>query len=82
MKTFIDELLEKGREEGREEAQGSGRAEMAVQQLRRKFGEKAVTKPMAVRIGKLPLARLKELGVELLDFTSLADLKRWLANHE
>ena len=93
MRSFVDELIEKGMTEGvvkgrkeglelgREEGREEGRAEMAVQLLQQRFGEKAISKPLATKVAKLSLAQLKQLGDQLLKFQSVADLQRWLASH-
>ena len=69
------EIKEEGREEGREE--GIQRERMLVLRLlTRKVGEL----PEDVRqiVETLSLEELENLGEALLDFTSIADLQRWL----
>jgi len=48
-----------------------------VRQLRRRFG--TVPAPTAARVAALPAEQLDDLGEALLDFSSAADLERWLA---
>lgn len=83
MKTWVDELRDEGRmagrEEGREEGGREALAAQALRLIRRRFGEKAVTKTLAGRIDKLPLSDLEQLGEEFLDFQTVAELQRWLA---
>ncbi len=81
MQSFVDELIEKGVVKGREVGNEEGRAEMALQILRQKFGEKTITNALAMKIAKLSLAQLKQLGDVLLGFQSPADLQLWLASH-
>ncbi len=79
MKTWVDELRDEGRMAGREEGGREALAAQALRLIRRRFGEKAVTKTLAGRIDKLPLSDLEQLGEEFLDFQTVAELQRWLA---
>ncbi len=82
MKTFIDELLEKGRGEGREEGIRTGQMAATLRLLRRKFGDKTITKTLAGRIEKLALPELEQLCDQLLEFKAPVDLQRWLAGRK
>jgi hypothetical protein len=63
---------EQGRVEGRElEARG-----LVVKQLTRKLGN--LSPEMLLRVNGLNLERVEALAEELLDFTSVGDLERWL----
>jgi predicted transposase YdaD len=77
----VQEILEEGRQEGRQEGREAGRqqeaAALAIRQLHRRFQELG---PAATeRITALPLPRLEQLAVDLLDFTGPDDLESWLA---
>ena len=54
-----------------------GKEALVVRQLRRRFG--TVSAPTAARVAALPAEQLDDLGEALLDFSSAADLERWLA---
>ena len=76
----VQEILEEGREEGREAGRQQEAAALAIRQLHRRFQELG---PAATeRITALPLTRLEQLAVDLLDFTGPDDLEDWLANNE
>jgi hypothetical protein len=80
----VMELTTSWKEEGREEGRGQGRAEgrrqgafeMVLRLLRRRVG--IMPDSLSTRIESLPLERLESLGEDLLDFTTLGDLERWL----
>jgi hypothetical protein len=69
---LTNEWIEKGREEGRQDARG-----LVLRQLRRRVG--AVPTKLARQVDRLNDADMIALGDALLDFTSPADAKRWLA---
>lgn len=79
-----DEGRAEGREEGREEglAAGVGQGQrtqtlaLVLGLLRRRIGEPAAD--IATRLAALPLPRIEALSLDLLDFTSAADLDDWL----
>ena len=54
-----------------------GKEALVVRQLRRRFG--TVPAPTVARVAALPAEQLDDLGEALLDFSSAADLERWLA---
>ncbi|MEB3156794.1 MAG: DUF2887 domain-containing protein [Cyanobacteriota bacterium] len=66
------EIFGQGLEEGRQE----GEFEVVVRQLQRRFG--SLPTVQQARIRALPLGRLQELAVALLDFQGPADLEAWL----
>jgi predicted transposase YdaD len=80
----VQEILEEGRQEGREEGREAGRqqeaAALAIRQLHRRFQEMGPA--ASERIASLPLPRLEQLAVDLLDFTGPDELEDWLANNE
>jgi flagellar biosynthesis/type III secretory pathway protein FliH len=68
----IQEGLERGLQQGRQQ----GEADLLLRQLQRRFGE--IPQNFAETICGLPVERLEDLGVALLDFNILADLDNWL----
>ena len=66
-----------GESEGKKEGKKEGRAELVLAQLSAKFG-KALTAPTKKRIGQLSSRQLDKLGVAILDFEKIGDLKDWL----
>jgi hypothetical protein len=67
---------EEGRQEGRQAGRQEGEAEVILRLLRRRWGDLGA--PLASQVRALPVERLETLAVALLDFTSPADLDRWL----
>lgn len=72
-KGSVMEIVTSWKEEGIQE--GTARALLRV--LARRFGP--VPAELAARVGALPVDALDRLAEELLDFSTLADLERWLA---
>ena len=74
-----EEGLRKGREQGQQEGWQRGRAEAGqdwvLRLLRRRVGE--LTPALVSRVQALPVETLEQLGLELLDFSTVADLERW-----
>ncbi len=66
------EAMERGMERGMEQAV----LEMTVALLKRKLGK--LNKRSMNKIQQLPITELKQLGMDLLDFQSRADLDQWL----
>jgi predicted transposase YdaD len=66
------DLLDLGREEGREE----GEAKVTLRQLNRRCGH--LSEATSARIQALPLDQLETFAEALLDFTGPADLAAWL----
>ena len=52
--------------------------DLVIRQLRRKFG--AIDAPLATQVREIDLDRLEALGEALLDFSTVEDLKQWLAH--
>jgi len=69
----------KGRQQGILKGRQQGEVELVLKQLRRRFGSLAASQEKAVRM--LKLSRIEALGEALLEFTSRADLDRWLHAH-
>jgi hypothetical protein len=73
---FIELGKRRGREEGRQEGRQEGEIELVLRQLIRRLGNLSPSEEEAIR--KLELAKIEALGEALLDFSSRADLARWL----
>ena len=69
------DLLDRGREEGREE----GEAKVTLRLLIRRCGP--LNEATTARIQALPLDQLEALAEALLDFAGADDLAVWLAQH-
>jgi predicted transposase YdaD len=68
------EGIQIGKQEGRRE----GEISLVMRLVRRKFGQP--DRELTTKISNLTLEQLENLGEELLDFTTIDDLKRWLEN--
>ncbi len=68
------EGIQIGKQEGRRE----GEISLVMRLIRRKFGQPE--QELTTKISNLTLEQLENLGEELLDFTTIDDLKHWLAN--
>ncbi|MDQ3815559.1 MAG: DUF4351 domain-containing protein [Armatimonadota bacterium] len=81
--SWMKEGLEQGRREGRQEGWQKGRQEgeaaMILLLLNQRIGP--LSQAMQRRIRALSVEQLEELGKALFDFTQLADLRNWLAEH-
>ena len=81
---FIELGKQRGRQEGLQQGlqQGlhQGEAEMVLRLLARRLG--ALSSSQGKTIRRLPLRKIEDLGEALLDFTSIADLARWLRNNK
>jgi hypothetical protein len=73
-KESVMEITTSWKEEGRQE----GSARTLLRQLARRCGP--LTDDVADRVRSLPLDALDRLADALLDFSSMADLERWLAD--
>jgi Domain of unknown function (DUF4351) len=69
--SWMEKGLEQGRQEGRRE-----QVALLLGQLRWKIG--ALSDLMEQRVEGLPIERLRDLAMALLEFESEADLRRWL----
>jgi hypothetical protein len=69
-------LYQQDREQAIQQGVQRGEAKLVLRQLQRRFGE--IPQNLAENIRNLPVERLEDLGVALLDFNSLADLDNWL----
>jgi len=65
-----------GRKEGRKEGRQQGEIELVLRLLKRRLGSVTASQEKALRV--LSLSRVGALGEALLEFSSGADLDRWL----
>jgi hypothetical protein len=74
---------QKGWQEGQQEGRQKGRVEadqqLVLRLLRRRVGELAPA--LLAQVQALPVEVLEQLGEDLLDFSTPADLENWLASH-
>ena len=68
--------LHRGLHEGLQEGRHQGEVELVVRQLGRRLGDLSAQQKKAIR--RLPVSKIEALGEALLDFSSPADLARWL----
>jgi hypothetical protein len=78
-KDTVMQLTTSWKEEGIVEGRHSGKKEVLVRMLRRRFGDTAQS--LETAIDALSDSRLDELAEALLDFTSIADAQSWLDAH-
>jgi hypothetical protein len=69
-------LYQQDREQAVQEGLKRGEAKLVLRQLQRRFGE--IPQNIEETIRKLPVERLEDLGLALLDFDTLTDLDNWL----
>lgn len=72
---WIKEGIERGIEQGRQEALGS----LAVRQLQHRLG--ILDAETRTQISALPVEQLEQLGEALLDFSTRNELMGWLHEH-
>jgi hypothetical protein len=79
-RTRVMEIVTSWQLQGRKEGRVEGRSEEALQLVARQLTRRLGALPAATeaRVRALPIDELEELAEELLDFTALADLDRWL----
>jgi hypothetical protein len=77
-KESVMQLTTSWKEEGREEGQHQEAARLVLRQLHRRTGQ--VPDAVAAQVTSLSLEQLERLSEDLLDFTTQADLGRWLDN--
>jgi predicted transposase YdaD len=79
----VQEILEQGRQEGRNEGLEAGRqqeaAGLAIRLLIRRLG--SIDAGSRERLNDLPLQQLQQLAEDLLDFTEPGDLQAWFDDH-
>jgi len=67
-----EQAIQEGVQQGRQQ----GEAYLLLRQLQRRFGE--IPQNLQENIRNLPVERLEDLGLALLDFNTLTDLDNWL----
>jgi len=72
------EGIQIGKQEGIQIGKQEGEIHLVMRQIRRKFGQ--LEQELTTKIANLTLEQLESLGEELLDFQTIDDLRRWLAN--
>jgi predicted transposase YdaD len=72
--------LQEGIQIGKQEGRREGEISLVMRLVRRKFGQP--DQALTTKISNLTLEQLENLAEELLDFTTIDDLKRWLENAE
>jgi flagellar biosynthesis/type III secretory pathway protein FliH len=77
--SWMEEGIEKGLEQGLIQGKREGEMALVMRLLNRRVGE--VPTELEQKIGGLEVAQLEELGLALLDFSSLNDLENWLQSH-
>ncbi|WP_139294482.1 DUF4351 domain-containing protein, partial [Microcystis aeruginosa] len=68
--------LQQGVQQGIQQGRQQGEAKLVLRQLQRRFGE--IPQNLEETIRNLPVERLEDLGLALLDFNTLTDLDNWL----
>ena len=71
------EITTSWKEEGIVQGRESATRVIVIEQLTQKLGN--LSPELLVRVNGLNLDRVEALAEDLLDFTSLGDLERWLA---
>jgi flagellar biosynthesis/type III secretory pathway protein FliH len=72
----VQEGVQQGVQQGIQQGRQQGEAKLVLRQLQRRFGE--IPQNLEETIRKLPVERLEDLGLALLDFDTLTDLDNWL----
>jgi hypothetical protein len=73
---IVTSWMEQGIRQGQAEGSQREAQSFALRLLRRKFGE--ISPDVETQTRKLSVAQLEELGEALLDFSTIADVTRWL----
>jgi len=73
---FIELGITRGRRQGRKEGRQQGEIELVLRLLKRRLGSVTASQEKALRA--LSLSQIGALGEALLEFSSGADLDRWL----
>jgi flagellar biosynthesis/type III secretory pathway protein FliH len=71
-----EQAVQEGVQQGIQQGRQQGEAKLVLRQLQRRFGE--IPQNIEETIRKLPVERLEDLGLALLDFDTLTDLDNWL----
>jgi len=76
---LMNPWVKQGWEDGKKEGMQIGKEEIVVRLLNRRFG--SVSTKITARLNYLTSEQLSELGEDLLDFKTVADLEAWLSQH-
>ncbi|MFN6008810.1 MAG: DUF4351 domain-containing protein, partial [Microcystis sp.] len=71
-----EQAVQEGVQQGVQQGEQRGEAKLVLRQLQRRFGE--IPQNLEETIRNLPVERLEDLGLALLDFETLTDLDNWL----
>jgi flagellar biosynthesis/type III secretory pathway protein FliH len=71
-----EQAVQEGVQQGIQQGRQQGEADLVLRQLQRRFGE--IPQNLEETIRNLPVERLEDLGLALLDFETLTDLDNWL----
>lgn len=72
----LEPLYQRDREQAIQEGNKQGEQRLVIRQLNRRIGE--INASLIERVQGLSIEQLENLGVALLDFSSVADLETWL----
>ncbi len=72
-----EQAVQQGIQQGRQEGRQEGEANLVIRQLQRRFGE--IPPNIEETIRGLPVERIEDLGVSLLNFEGVEDLVNWLS---
>jgi predicted transposase YdaD len=72
----VQQGVQQGIQQGIQQGRQQGEAYLLLRQLQRRFGE--IPQNLEETIRNLPVERLEDLGLALLDFNTLTDLDNWL----
>jgi flagellar biosynthesis/type III secretory pathway protein FliH len=71
-----EQAVQEGVQQGIQQGRQQGETYLLLRQLQRRFGE--IPQNLQETIRNLPVERLEDLGLALLDFNTLTDLENWL----
>ncbi|NCR80873.1 MAG: DUF4351 domain-containing protein [Microcystis aeruginosa K13-10] len=71
-----EQAVQQGVQQGIQQGRQQGEADLLIRLIQRRFGEIPQNREETIR--KLPVERLEDLGLALLDFDTLTDLDNWL----
>ena len=78
IKQGLEQGLEQGLKQGQEQGSHKTAESLVLRLLTRRLGR--ISKPVEKRVKDLTLEQLELLSEDLLDFTTIDDLKSWLAD--
>jgi flagellar biosynthesis/type III secretory pathway protein FliH len=71
-----EQAVQEGVQQGIQQGRQQGETYLLLRLLQRRFGE--IPQNLQETIRNLPVERLEDLGLALLDFNTLTDLENWL----